>query len=188
MLLRARNQSSRALRGLISNDCAAPLMLSVGSVEPSQHASRDMPAWVWAPASMPPAGSSSHAGGAHGAAAVGSTGHGTDASAANGSAPPSSAPLPSPYWDMGMPMERTVHGQSPSRYMMYRSAAPSDLFPPPASSMMPPMPPPHAMYPPHAVAAPFALPMHPDPAALARSSGAAPSGYPLLSFGAAGGA
>ena len=30
--------------------------------------------------------------------------------------------------------------------------------------------------------------MHPDPAALARSSGAAPSGYPLLSFGAAGGA
>ena len=163
-------------------------MLSVGSVEPSQHASRDMPAWVWAPASMPPAGSSSHAGGAHGAAAVGSTGHGTDASAANGSAPPSSAPLPSPYWDMGMPMERTAHGQSPSRYMMYRSAAPSDLFPPPASSMMPPMPPPHAMYPPHAVAAPFALPMHPDPAALARSSGAAPSGYPLLSFGAAGGA
>lgn len=82
-----------------------------------------------------------------------------------------------------MPMaERPGSGQSPSRYMMYRSDAEHNLLAPTLMAQAPPhpsaaaAPAPAAMY-------PFPMAMHPDPAAMARMPpNAIPNGYTMVPF------
>lgn len=102
---------------------------------------RDTPTWMWS-SSAPPQNHPSSAAAAPSAPAGGGT----------------------PYWDMGLPT-----GQSPHRYMMYRteSAEPGAM---PMANLMPPT----AMY-------PFPVAMHTDPSGVSRMANpAAMGGYAMV--------